>query len=245
VISTTAIIERIKASPMAAPRAQRWQDLLSRRYETPGTALPTHWLSQRLGAVFAAAAFPAGISPNAVTLAGFACMLLGCALYWNPEPVAWVAAGIIWQIGFALDCADGQLARATGRTSKFGAWLDLACDHVREVAMPLTILYVLLQAGANEVAAFMGCLVLASGNLLFLQTASNLRSDSFGGLKLVSIRAVVRQVLRNGLDLPFYLVVLCILRGWAELLLLYIYLHGAGQGLRAIALGWARIRNEG
>jgi phosphatidylglycerophosphate synthase len=39
-----------------------------------------------------------------------------------------LAALVAWQVAYALDCADGQLARVTGQASAAGARLDMLCD---------------------------------------------------------------------------------------------------------------------
>src|SRR5690606_10341450 len=60
------------------------------------------------------------------------------------EPVAagdvpaW-AVGLValvgWQVAYALDCADGQLARVTGRGSPAGARVDVLCDVAAQIAL--------------------------------------------------------------------------------------------------------------
>jgi phosphatidylglycerophosphate synthase len=54
------------------------------------------------------------------------------------EVPAWavgLVAGLGWQIAYAFDCADGQLARVTGRTSSTGARLDILCDVATQIAL--------------------------------------------------------------------------------------------------------------
>jgi phosphatidylglycerophosphate synthase len=52
-----------------------------------------------------------------------------------------------WQLGYSLDCADGQLARARRSASPFGAWLDQCADFVSHVAV-LTSLAVVVSRAA-------------------------------------------------------------------------------------------------
>ena len=40
-----------------------------------------------------------------------------------------------WQLAYALDCADGQLARVTGQTSPAGARVDVLCDVAAQIAL--------------------------------------------------------------------------------------------------------------
>ncbi|MGH7803091.1 MAG: CDP-alcohol phosphatidyltransferase family protein [Candidatus Binatia bacterium] len=69
-----------------------------------------------------------GVSPNALTLLSLALTLVAAyAMTVDSAATAIVAAALI-EIGFVVDCLDGQLARATRRTSDFGAYLDSMTD---------------------------------------------------------------------------------------------------------------------
>lgn len=71
-----------------------------------------------------------GVTPNALTLAGV----------WLHAPVVWLLArseatwpaGVALALAGAFDALDGSLARATDRTSPFGAFLDSVVDRVSE-----------------------------------------------------------------------------------------------------------------
>src|SRR2546428_9314777 len=84
-----------------------------------------------------------GLTPNALTLIGFAgtCVAaLAAALQ------QWVLAGVL-VIAFGIfDMFDGALARATGRTSKFGAFLDSTLDRTGENLVLAGVAYGSLQA---------------------------------------------------------------------------------------------------
>lgn len=83
--------------------------------------LPSLWLVARLA--------PTGISPTAVTLAAFplalAMPLAALLLPLGFAALATVLLAVAFQI---LDCVDGGLARATGRSSSKGAALDFVID---------------------------------------------------------------------------------------------------------------------
>ncbi len=44
-----------------------------------------------------------------------------------------LVALLAWQLAYAFDCADGQLARVTGRTSSAGARVDVLCDVAAQI----------------------------------------------------------------------------------------------------------------
>jgi CDP-diacylglycerol--glycerol-3-phosphate 3-phosphatidyltransferase len=70
-----------------------------------------------------------GLTPNALTIIGFVGMV-GAAVAAAYQ--LWVLAGVL-VIAFGIfDLFDGALARATGRASKFGAFLDSTMDRTGE-----------------------------------------------------------------------------------------------------------------
>lgn len=73
----------------------------------------------------------AGWSPNAVTLAGFALVAAACAAYLAHRSE--LLFGVTLAIAFAFDGLDGAVARLTGRTTRFGGYLDAVIDRYQEV----------------------------------------------------------------------------------------------------------------
>ncbi|MGH8506143.1 MAG: CDP-alcohol phosphatidyltransferase family protein [Stenotrophobium sp.] len=220
-----------------------WRDLLSRRFDTRDQAPMTTWVSQRLGSVAAALAFRVGLSPNAVTLCGLVSMLAAALVYaLGGSAGAWVLAAVLWQLGFALDCADGQLARATGRGSAYGAWLDVACDHVRQSAIALAVLYVLLTAGLPIGLAYGAVFAMLSGMTVYLHTASFMKAEAPPAIRVGSWRTLVRQLLRALLDTPFFLLLLCALRPQPSLLALFALAYGGLLVVRALAIAALRLQ---
>mgnify|MGYP000226705394 CR=1 FL=1 len=213
------------------------RELLSGHY-TPNQGWLTRYLSQPLGGVFAYLAFRLGASPNAVTLTGLGVMLGAClALDAATDPWRCLGAAVLFQLGFALDCADGQLARATGRGSQLGAWLDMACDHIRQLAIVLVLLRLAADnlPGVGAVLVF----VFACGVTVYLHTIMALRTptaqaaDPQGGL--------VRRLSRNLLDTPIFLLLLAALRPWPGVLLLVCGVYGLAQLARSVVLARARL----
>jgi phosphatidylglycerophosphate synthase len=110
-----------------------------------GGGLFSEAVSQRLGARFALAAYRRRLAPTVLTVAnlGLGCLVSAVAVA-GAHPVvegripAWVI-GILalvgWQVAYALDCADGQLARVTGQTSAAGGRVDVLCDVAAQIAL--------------------------------------------------------------------------------------------------------------
>ncbi len=74
----------------------------------------------------------AGVTPNSVTLLGFAITFSGCALLAADRPLA---AAIVLLIGTLADSLDGQLARLSGGGTRFGAFLDSTVDRLADAAL--------------------------------------------------------------------------------------------------------------
>jgi phosphatidylinositol phosphate synthase len=94
------------------------------------------------------------ITPNALTTAGVS-LCLGAAVlayfeYRNELLFYWLAA-VVFVIGSILDILDGALARAGGKTTPFGSFLDSTTDRVGEGAMLGAIALIFSRHG-NEVA---------------------------------------------------------------------------------------------
>src|SRR4249919_1403289 len=71
-----------------------------------------------------------GLTPNGLTLIGFAITAVGATLVGIQ---AWVVGGIVVFVGGVFDMFDGTLARATGQTSKLGAFMDSTFDKAGEI----------------------------------------------------------------------------------------------------------------
>jgi CDP-diacylglycerol--glycerol-3-phosphate 3-phosphatidyltransferase len=70
-----------------------------------------------------------GLTPNALTIIGF---VGTCIAAYLAATQAWLLAGVLVIAFGAFDLLDGALARATGRVSRFGAFLDSTLDRTGE-----------------------------------------------------------------------------------------------------------------
>ena len=83
----------------------------------------------------------AGLSPNQVTWIGLFLVLGNCALYAVHGQSLWF--GLLLIVSFSFDSLDGAVARLTGKTSKYGGYLDAVIDRYQEIAVYLVIAWVL------------------------------------------------------------------------------------------------------
>ncbi|AIF69836.1 hypothetical protein PAP_07230 [Palaeococcus pacificus DY20341] len=79
-----------------------------------------------------------GLTPNQLTLIGFL-ITLASAYYFSLG--AQRVAALILIFGSLVDALDGTLARLTGKTSRFGAFLDSTIDRVSDGAILFGIAY--------------------------------------------------------------------------------------------------------
>jgi len=74
-----------------------------------------------------------GVSPDAVTILGTAGVVVGSVVFAARGQL--VAATIVITLCCLLDVLDGAMARARGRSTRFGALLDSAMDRVADGAI--------------------------------------------------------------------------------------------------------------
>jgi CDP-diacylglycerol--glycerol-3-phosphate 3-phosphatidyltransferase len=103
----------------------------------------------------------AGVSPNHLTVLGFAGNVGAGALAGTGR---FLEAGVVTLVASALDLLDGALARATGRASAFGAVLDSTLDRLSEAAVLGGLAFYFAQRGDREEVVL--CFAALAGSLL-------------------------------------------------------------------------------
>ena len=101
----------------------------------------SRWVNRPLGRVFAAAAFKLGLTPNQVTAISAVFTFAGIGVLATGTPSWWLGllvAGLL-VLGYALDSADGQLARLRGGGSPAGEWLDHVVDATKLATFHLAV----------------------------------------------------------------------------------------------------------
>lgn len=109
------------------PRGVSWYSLL---------------VNRPAGRYLAAAAHVLGMGPDAVTVVSALASVVGIALLLVRPPGLVVSAVLaaLLALGFALDSADGQVARLQGSGSTAGEWLDHVVDCAVKLALHGTVL---------------------------------------------------------------------------------------------------------
>ncbi|MGW1407103.1 CDP-alcohol phosphatidyltransferase family protein [Streptomyces sp. NPDC002403] len=107
-----------------------------------GVSLYSRYVNRPAGRLFAAGAYRMGLTPNQVTSisAFFTFAAIGMVALVRPSPGLAVAVYAGLAIGFALDSADGQLARLTGRGGPDGEWLDHVVDCAKMILVHTAVL---------------------------------------------------------------------------------------------------------
>jgi CDP-diacylglycerol--glycerol-3-phosphate 3-phosphatidyltransferase len=78
------------------------------------------------------------LTPNAISLTGFALCVVAAALIWQGW---WIAGGIAFIVGSVCDTLDGRYSRMSGKASPFGAFLDSTLDRVEEGIVLAAVAY--------------------------------------------------------------------------------------------------------
>jgi phosphatidylglycerophosphate synthase len=131
-----------------------------------------------------------GLSPNALTLIGFA---IACVAAVAAGAQAWPLAGVLVLFGGIFDMFDGLVARATGQASKAGAFLDSTFDRWGEGVVYVGIVAGCLFAGFDPGAV----LAAAAMSAAFMVSYARARSESLGfapGSGMANVGLAPREV---------------------------------------------------
>jgi CDP-diacylglycerol---glycerol-3-phosphate 3-phosphatidyltransferase len=131
-----------------------------------------------------------GFSPNALTLIGFGIAIVGAYFAAMQD---WLTAGLVVAFGAVFDLFDGALARATGKSSKFGAFMDSTFDRAGEAVVFVGIVVGLVAAEFKLGVTLAASAMAAS----FMVSYVRARSESLGfspGTGMASVGLAPREV---------------------------------------------------
>jgi CDP-diacylglycerol---glycerol-3-phosphate 3-phosphatidyltransferase len=69
------------------------------------------------------------LTPNAISLTGFALCVVAAVLVWEE---LWIPGGVAFIVGSVCDTLDGRYSRMSGKGTPFGAFLDSTLDRIEE-----------------------------------------------------------------------------------------------------------------
>jgi phosphatidylglycerophosphate synthase len=139
---TATLTDPAPAPPAAETLRQTVRRLSAAQKGAQGAPAYSRFVNRRLGRVLAAVAFHAGLTPNAVTGISALSTFSGIAVLALVAP-SWlmgIAVTVLLVLGYALDSADGQLARLRGGGSPSGEWLDHMVDSLKIASLHLALL---------------------------------------------------------------------------------------------------------
>lgn len=132
----------------------------------------------------------AGLTPNMLTLLGFAIAATGGVL---AALELWLLGGIVATTGAAFDMFDGAVARVTGTTSPLGAFMDSTFDRWGEGVVYVGIVIGATRAGL-DLAAWLAAAAMASA---FMVSYARSKSEGLGfssGTGMAAIGLAPREV---------------------------------------------------
>ena len=96
----------------------------------------TEWVARPPAALVVYALKGTPVTPNQVTFASAAIAAGACAMFVFLPGWLWlVAAALVFEFSFVLDCADGQLARLKKVASPLGHLLDFLMDELKAMLL--------------------------------------------------------------------------------------------------------------
>jgi phosphatidylinositol phosphate synthase len=131
-----------------------------------------------------------GLTPDGLTLIGFGITVVGAILLSQQQ---WLTGGIVVFVGGVFDMFDGTLARATGKVSKLGAFMDSVFDRWGEAIVYLSIVAGFAVAGLKEGAI----LAAAAMGAAFMVSYARAKSEGLGfteGTGMAAVGVMPREI---------------------------------------------------
>jgi phosphatidylglycerophosphate synthase len=121
--------------------AEAFDRLRKAQKNSRGAPVYSRFINRPFGRVLAAAAYVLRGNPNQVTTLSAVFTFSGIAVL-AAQPASWmtgVVVSLLLIIGYALDSADGQLARLLGGGTPEGEWLDHVIDSAKLASIHLAV----------------------------------------------------------------------------------------------------------
>ncbi len=132
----------------------------------------------------------AGLTPDALTVIGFVVTAFGAVLL---SQQSWLAGGLVVFAGGVFDMFDGTLARATGRVSRLGAFMDSVFDRWGEAVVYVGLIAGLSASGWADAPLFAAAAMAAA----FMVSYARARAEGLGfgaGRGMAAVGIMPREV---------------------------------------------------
>jgi phosphatidylglycerophosphate synthase len=175
-----------------------------------GGFLFSRTVSDKLGTFVAAIGIRLGAHPTHLTLVNLVLGVGGsvAVLVGRSEgriaPLL-VVGVVLWQVAYIFDCADGQVARATGKTSAYGASVDVFVDVAVQISVVAAVSSV--QLSRHEIPALLAVLFASAWCLNFV-TFLLAKGDDQVSHSLVARRSALVSVAKLLRDYGFVILLL-------------------------------------
>jgi phosphatidylglycerophosphate synthase len=131
-----------------------------------------------------------GLTPNALTLIGFGIAIIAAGL---AVAHLWLPAGLLVVFGGVFDLFDGSLARATGKASTFGAFMDSTFDRWGEAIVYIGVIWGAMTLDV-DLAVVLGAAAMGSA---FMVSYTRAKSESLGfapGTGMANVGLAPREI---------------------------------------------------
>ena len=187
-ITSTGICTRAdKADELEALQAeasnQDEQDVRTRRALRSDDGFYSTFVLRKLSRKVSMFSVNRGWTPNQITVTSLILALLVAGFFATGWWPLMIVGAIGVQVSIIIDCADGEVARYTGVSSQFGAWLDAATDRIKEYALYAGLAFGASHHGLNLWPLAMG--------LMILQTVRHMSDYNFHAVQVIRETAVV------------------------------------------------------
>lgn len=154
-----------------------------------------------------------GMTPNAISVLSLVLSLGAAVLLAQPRYGLMALGGVIAQLASIIDGCDGEVARLTMRSSKFGGWFDAQLDRYADAALLGGLTWNLLSRGEGLAAYLVGIAAIAGSFVV-----------SYGAHKA---DRVLDERFRVGRDLRVFVIMVGALFGsaWLALVVLAVTMN--------------------
>jgi CDP-diacylglycerol--glycerol-3-phosphate 3-phosphatidyltransferase len=136
------------------------------------------------------------LTPNAISLTGFALCVLAAVLVWQDH---YFLGGLAFIVGSVCDTLDGRYSRMSGKGTPFGAFLDSTLDRLEEGIVLAAVAFQFSERGDHTAVVAVVIAVLAS--LMVSYTRARAEALGVKGAVGIADRAVRVVILSAGLVL--------------------------------------------